>query len=166
MNEEEDFDGLLTYATEEADGDREVPDPERRKHSKKINELNERLQALTREYGERALENQEGRRPTRIQDREWGSRSGDPRSNGGAGPVSAALRLASGQGPRAEDTQRRRAAAGSRRDPAPDQLFSNCSLPRRISAPRTPQAALSAVASGWTGDHPVDASEQRGPPGA
>ncbi len=64
MNEEQDFDGLLTYAVEEADGDRQVPNPERRKLSKKINQLNERLQALTREYGERALENHEGRRPT------------------------------------------------------------------------------------------------------
>ena len=64
MNEEQDFDGLLTYAVEDADGDREVPNPERRKLSKKINELDEWLQALTREYGARALENQEGRRPT------------------------------------------------------------------------------------------------------
>jgi len=64
MHEEQDFDGLLTYAVEDADGDREVPKTERRKLSKKINELDEWLQALTREYGARALENQEGRRPT------------------------------------------------------------------------------------------------------
>lgn len=64
MHEEVDFDGLLSYAMEDADGDREVPNPERRKLSQKINELKERLQDLTREYGERALDNQERARRT------------------------------------------------------------------------------------------------------
>lgn len=64
MSHEMEFDGLWSYAMEEADGDREVPNPKRRKLSKKINTLKERLQDLIREYGERALENQEKRRPT------------------------------------------------------------------------------------------------------
>jgi len=64
MDQEMDFDGLLSYGMEEADGDREVPNPERRKLSKRINEVQNRLQELTREYGERAFENQERRHPT------------------------------------------------------------------------------------------------------
>jgi hypothetical protein len=64
MDHEMEFDGLLSYTMEDADGDREVPNPERRKLAKKIQELKERIEDLIREYGERALENQEKRRPT------------------------------------------------------------------------------------------------------
>lgn len=64
MEQEMDFDGLLSYAMEDADGDREVPNPERRKLAKRISEVKNRLEELTREYGERAIENQENRRPT------------------------------------------------------------------------------------------------------
>lgn len=64
MGDETDFDGLWTYAMEDADGDRAVPNPERRKLAPRINEVRDRLQALTKEYGDRALKNQESRRPT------------------------------------------------------------------------------------------------------
>jgi transposase len=64
MGDETDFDGLWTYAMEDADGDRAVANPERRKLASRINEVRDRLQDLTKEYGERALENQESCRPT------------------------------------------------------------------------------------------------------
>ncbi len=59
MGQEMDFDALLTYAMEDADGDREVTNPERRRLAQKLHELKARLAELTREYGERALDNQE-----------------------------------------------------------------------------------------------------------
>lgn len=64
MTQEQDFDGLLTYAMEDADGDREVANPKRRKLAKKIRTIQQQLQSLTQEYGARALENQEERRST------------------------------------------------------------------------------------------------------
>jgi transposase len=64
MEKEMDFDGLLSYMMEDADGKREVPNPERRKLSEKINEVKNQLSELTRTYGERALENKESRRAT------------------------------------------------------------------------------------------------------
>jgi len=64
MGDETDFDGLWTYAMEDGDGDRKVYNPERRKLATKMNKVKERLQELKRQYGERALENQECHRPT------------------------------------------------------------------------------------------------------
>jgi hypothetical protein len=64
MGDETDFDGLWTYSMEDGDGDRKVFNPERSKLATKMNKIRERLQDLTRKYGERALENQERHRPT------------------------------------------------------------------------------------------------------
>jgi transposase len=64
MGDETDFDGLWTYSMEDGDGDRKVFNPERSKLATKMNKIKERLQDLTRQYGERALENQERQRPT------------------------------------------------------------------------------------------------------
>jgi hypothetical protein len=64
MGKEMDFDGLLSYMMEDADGKREVPNPERRNLSEKINEVKNQLSELTRTYGERALDNKESRRAT------------------------------------------------------------------------------------------------------
>jgi len=64
MGHEADFDGLWTYAMEDADGDQEVSNPERKKLAAKMNKVRKHLEELTRQYGERALENQESRRPT------------------------------------------------------------------------------------------------------
>jgi len=64
MDQEMDFDGLLSYAMDAADGDRAVPNPARRKLAPRIKAVKARLQELTREYGGRALENQERRHPT------------------------------------------------------------------------------------------------------
>jgi len=64
MDQEMDFDGLLSYAMDDADGDRAVPNPARRKLAQRIHAVKHRLQAMTRAYGERALENPERRHPT------------------------------------------------------------------------------------------------------
>lgn len=64
MGDEADFDGLWTYAMEDADNDQEVANPERKKLAAKMNEVREHLEDLTRQYGERALGNEESRRPT------------------------------------------------------------------------------------------------------
>ena len=64
MDQEMDFDGLLSYAMDDADGDRAVPNPARRKLAQRIHAVKHRLQELTRAYGDRALENQERRHPT------------------------------------------------------------------------------------------------------
>jgi len=61
---EGDFDGLWTYAMDDADGDQEVANPERKKLAAEMNKVREHLENLTRQYGERALDNQESRRPT------------------------------------------------------------------------------------------------------
>jgi hypothetical protein len=64
MGDEADFDGLWTYAMEDGDGEQQVPNPERKKLAAKMNKVKERLQDLTRQYGERALGNEESRRRT------------------------------------------------------------------------------------------------------
>jgi hypothetical protein len=64
MGDEADFDGLWTYAMEDGDGDQLVSNPERKKLAAKMNKVREHLQDLTRQYGERARENQESRRRT------------------------------------------------------------------------------------------------------
>jgi transposase len=64
LGDEADFDGLWTYAMEDADADQEVANPERKKLAAKMNKTREHLEDLTRQYGERALDNQESRRPT------------------------------------------------------------------------------------------------------
>ncbi len=64
QEDEADLDGLWTYVMEDGDAEHAVANPERRKLAAKINEVRGRLQDLTKEYGERALENQESRRPT------------------------------------------------------------------------------------------------------
>lgn len=64
MVEEGDFDGLWTYAMQDADTDQEVPNPARKELATQIAKVNERIQDLTCQYGERALGNEESRRPT------------------------------------------------------------------------------------------------------
>jgi len=64
MGDEADFDGLWTYAMEDGDGEQQVPNPERKKLAAKMNKVKDRLQDLTRQYGERALGNEESRRRT------------------------------------------------------------------------------------------------------
>jgi transposase len=64
MVEETDFDGLWTYVMQDANADEEVCNPERQELAAKINQAKERILQLTREYGERALGNQESLRPT------------------------------------------------------------------------------------------------------
>ena len=64
MGDEADFDGLWTYTMEDGDGEQQVPNPERKKLAAKMNKVKERLEDLTRQYGERALGNEESRRRT------------------------------------------------------------------------------------------------------
>jgi hypothetical protein len=64
MGEEADFDGLWTYAMQDADADEQVPNPKRKELREKIDKVRERIQELTRKYGDRALDNQESLRPT------------------------------------------------------------------------------------------------------
>jgi transposase len=62
--DEADFDGLWTYAMDDADSDQLVTNPQRKKLAAEMNKLQEHLDHLTRQYGDRALDNQESRRPT------------------------------------------------------------------------------------------------------
>lgn len=64
LGDEADFDGLWTYAMDDANGDQEVANPERKKLAAEMNKVREHLENLTRQYGERALDNQESRRRT------------------------------------------------------------------------------------------------------
>jgi hypothetical protein len=64
MVEEADFDGLWTYAMQDADADQQVSNPKRKDLAAKIDKVKERIQELTCQYGERALGNEENLRPT------------------------------------------------------------------------------------------------------
>lgn len=64
MVDEADFDGLWTYVMQDADADEQVSNPKRKELAAKINKVKERIQELTCQYGERALGNEEGLRPT------------------------------------------------------------------------------------------------------
>jgi transposase len=64
MGEEADFDGLWTYAMQDANADDQVPNPKRKELAAKINQIKERIQELTSQYGDRALANDEVKRRT------------------------------------------------------------------------------------------------------
>lgn len=64
MRDEFALDALVTYADEPDDPKRSVPNPKRRQVEKKLVEAKAKVKALQAEYGEKALANPEGRRPT------------------------------------------------------------------------------------------------------
>lgn len=64
MSEEMELDGLYTYLMEDADGERLVPNPERKKLGAKLAALEADRERLAAAYGDRALSNAESRRPT------------------------------------------------------------------------------------------------------
>ena len=64
VNDEMDLDGLYTYQMDEADGERLVPNPERKKLAKEAKQLKARRAKLMAEYGDHALHNQEKQRRT------------------------------------------------------------------------------------------------------
>jgi hypothetical protein len=64
MRHEYDFDHLLTYNTESANGDRLVPCPLHKEKKKTISRMKAELEKLQKDYGQRALENKESDRPS------------------------------------------------------------------------------------------------------
>ena len=58
------LDALVTYAVEPADPTRTIPNPERKALRKQLAESRATLKALEQEYGQEALRNREGQRPT------------------------------------------------------------------------------------------------------
>jgi hypothetical protein len=64
LREEFALDALVDYATEPADAEREVPNPERKKLDAEIRQARAHLAQLQAHYGLAALENPERRRPT------------------------------------------------------------------------------------------------------
>lgn len=64
MRDEFALDALVSYADEPDDPKRSVPNPKRRQVEKKLAEAKAKVKALQAEYGEKALANPEGRRPT------------------------------------------------------------------------------------------------------
>jgi hypothetical protein len=64
MREEYALDHLVTNEVEQADVDRLVPNPEKKGKKKEIAKLKRELEKLKKEYGDRALNNDETRRPT------------------------------------------------------------------------------------------------------
>ncbi len=64
MGNEMELNGLYTYAMEDGDGERLVPNPKRKSLDKKIKRLEKERTKLMNEYGERALTNEEQRRRT------------------------------------------------------------------------------------------------------
>jgi len=64
MRYEMDLDGLYTYTMEDADGERMVKNPKRKPLSKRIQRVKKELDELKKEYGDRALNNEEKRRKT------------------------------------------------------------------------------------------------------
>jgi hypothetical protein len=64
MRDEFALDALVTYADEPDDPKRSVPNPKRRQVEKKLAEAKAKVKALQAEYGQKALSNPEGRRPT------------------------------------------------------------------------------------------------------
>jgi hypothetical protein len=64
MRHEYALDHLCTNAVESADGDRLVPNPQRREKRKQLKELRAQLSKLERDYGEHALANPESQRPS------------------------------------------------------------------------------------------------------
>jgi hypothetical protein len=64
MRDEFALDALVTYADEPDDPKHSVPNPKRRQIEKKLAEARANVKALQAEYGQKALSNPEGRRPT------------------------------------------------------------------------------------------------------
>ncbi len=64
LREEYALDALVDYATEPADAERHVPNPERKKLDAEIRQARAHLEQLQAHYGLAALENPERRRPT------------------------------------------------------------------------------------------------------
>jgi transposase len=64
MREEYALDHLVTNEVEQADVDRLVPNPAKKVKKKEIAKLKQELEKLKKEYGDRALNNDETRRPT------------------------------------------------------------------------------------------------------
>ena len=64
MGEEFELDGLWTYGTEEADGERDVPNPKRKKKEQQLKEARAELGRLERLLGAAASQNEESRRPS------------------------------------------------------------------------------------------------------
>jgi len=64
MGQELQFDGLLTYLMQDADGERMVANPKRRKLKSQVDQLQRKHDKLVAEYGQRALDNEERQRRT------------------------------------------------------------------------------------------------------
>ena len=64
MGEKRDFDGLVTYLMEDADAERQVPNPDRAQLREQLKRERSELERLTAAYGSRALDNEESCRPT------------------------------------------------------------------------------------------------------
>ena len=64
LREEFALDALVDYATEPADAERDVPNPERKKLDAELRQARAHLEQLQAHYGLAALENRERRRPT------------------------------------------------------------------------------------------------------
>jgi len=64
MHEEMELDGLYTYAMEDGDTERLVPNPKRKALAKKIKKLEAKRAKLVKTYGERAMSNEERKRRT------------------------------------------------------------------------------------------------------
>ena len=64
MREEYALDHLVTNEAEQADVERLVPNPEKKEKKKAIAKLKRQLEKLKKEYGDKALQNDETRRPT------------------------------------------------------------------------------------------------------
>jgi hypothetical protein len=64
MRDEYALDTLVSYAAEQADPERDVPNPARQRIDETLKKAREELRVLRAEYGSRALSNVESRRPT------------------------------------------------------------------------------------------------------
>jgi hypothetical protein len=64
MRHEYNLDHLITYQVEQADGDRLVPNPQHRDKAKAISKMKADLEKLEKDYGQRAISNKEGQRPS------------------------------------------------------------------------------------------------------
>jgi len=64
MDDEFAIDSLWTYGTEEADANRDVPNPARKEKEQELREAREEIAHLERSLGEAAAQNEESKRPT------------------------------------------------------------------------------------------------------
>jgi hypothetical protein len=64
MRHEYNLDHLITYDVEQADGDRLVPNPQHKEKAKAISKMKTDLQTLQKDYGQRAIDNNEAQRPS------------------------------------------------------------------------------------------------------